>query len=155
VESDGERFDQAEMARGKPVGDDHASERDSEEFGHGAISLHPICLVELARVGTTAAAGGALTAIGVGGDRNGHAFAEVGRRAAHSFNGRGDFMARHAGIRHERVLAAVGAEIGPAETDALDAKQDVILRELRRGTVFYVSLTGRVNDESFHAGGGD
>jgi len=124
VVTDGERFDEAEVAELEAVGDDQFFEGYGDVFGEGAVALDAQGLVIAAGVGPLAKAGGADAATGVGRKGDGLAGPELfGHIGADRFDGSGDFMAGDAGIGDEGIFSAEAAEIGTAHAYEAHSEQ--------------------------------
>ena len=118
VEADGERLDEREFSEGKPIGSDQLARGDGDPLAQRPVALHAERLVRRAAICSPGNACGALAATGV--RHHEHIQSRPPRIAdarAQRFDRRGDLVPRHPRIRHKRVGAAVGAQVGAAETD--------------------------------------
>jgi hypothetical protein len=125
VAADGERFDEGELLEGEIAADVEFSSGDDELRSHAAVGVDAEDLQALAAVGPAVAAGVAGGVVDVGLDGAAIAGLDVGYAVADGEHLDTELVAEDARVRHERHLAEVGADIGAADADAMDANKGV------------------------------
>ena len=124
MESNRHRFDEGGITWGDVLDGDDLLPRQGNIFAHGTIALHTKCLVVLAGIETSVAAGGTMAAVGIGIDSDHLTNLEVSRTiGADCLDYSANLMTRNdVGLGHG-VAAKERVEVAAAKTDILEPKQ--------------------------------
>ena len=114
------RFNQGTGTRCEQSGRNHFLPRQHDILAHGTIALHAQCLVMLAGIDTSIAAGSTLPTIGIGVTSNDHARLQSLRNSgSYLLNDSSYLMTRNDWHLHHGVLPQISAEVRTTETDIL------------------------------------
>ena len=138
METDTHGFNQCAGLGGKGAGRDDFLPWQHDEFLHGTVALYTQCLIVLASVHPSIAAGSAFVAIGVGVASDHHAHFQLCRYiAAHGFDDGTHFVPGNDRVECHGVASHEGVDVGATEADILQSEHHFAC--LQFGRFLYVN----------------